>query len=55
VVLMKPDSVGLRGARDMMPGDLSGGMTRRVKAARHRHRPDDRHVRRASPASTRYR
>jgi phospholipid/cholesterol/gamma-HCH transport system ATP-binding protein len=31
---MKLDAVGLRGARDMMPGDLSGGMTRRVALAR---------------------
>ena len=34
LVLMKLDAVGLRGARDMMPGDLSGGMTRRVALAR---------------------
>jgi len=34
LVLMKLDAVGLRGARDMMPGDLSGGMMRRVALAR---------------------
>ena len=34
LVLMKLDAVGLRGARDMMPGDLSGGMSRRVALAR---------------------
>jgi phospholipid/cholesterol/gamma-HCH transport system ATP-binding protein len=34
VVLMKLEAVGLRGARDMMPNDLSGGMTRRVALAR---------------------
>ena len=34
LVLMKLDAVGLRGVRDMMPGDLSGGMTRRVALAR---------------------
>ena len=34
LVLMKLDAVGLRGARDMMPGDLSGGMTRHVALAR---------------------
>ena len=34
LVLMKLDAVGLRGARDIMPGDLSGGMTRRVALAR---------------------
>ncbi len=34
VVMMKLHAVGLRGARDMMPGDLSGGMTRRVALAR---------------------
>jgi phospholipid/cholesterol/gamma-HCH transport system ATP-binding protein len=34
LVLMKLHAVGLRGARGMMPGDLSGGMTRRVAVAR---------------------
>jgi len=34
MVLMKLHAVGLRGARDMMPVDLSGGMTRRVALAR---------------------
>src|SRR2546421_5625800 len=34
VVLMKLNAVGLRGARDMMPNDLSGGMMRRVALAR---------------------
>jgi phospholipid/cholesterol/gamma-HCH transport system ATP-binding protein len=34
LVLMKLHAVGLRGAKDMMPGDLSGGMTRRVALAR---------------------
>jgi len=34
LVTMKLHAVGLRGARDMMPGDLSGGMTRRVALAR---------------------
>src|SRR5258708_27957312 len=34
LVLMKLQAVGLRGARDMMPTDLSGGMTRRVALAR---------------------
>lgn len=34
LALMKLDAVGLRGTRDMMPGDLSGGMTRRVALAR---------------------
>jgi phospholipid/cholesterol/gamma-HCH transport system ATP-binding protein len=34
MVLMKLHAVGLRGARDMMPNDLSGGMMRRVALAR---------------------
>jgi len=34
LVLMKLHAVGLRGARAMMPNDLSGGMTRRVALAR---------------------
>ncbi|MDD2810864.1 ABC transporter ATP-binding protein [Rhodoferax sp.] len=34
VVLMKLNAVGLRGARGLMPSDLSGGMARRVALAR---------------------
>ena len=34
VVLMKLETVGLRGARDLMPWELSGGMARRVALAR---------------------
>lgn len=34
VVLMQLEAVGLRGARDLMPSELSGGMTRRVALAR---------------------
>jgi phospholipid/cholesterol/gamma-HCH transport system ATP-binding protein len=34
LVLMKLQAVGLRGAADMMPGELSGGMARRVALAR---------------------
>ena len=34
LVLMKLHAVGLRGARDLMTGELSGGMSRRVALAR---------------------
>lgn len=34
VVLMKLDAVGLRGAKDLMPSEISGGMARRVALAR---------------------
>ncbi len=34
LVLMKLQAVGLRGARDLMPQELSGGMARRVALAR---------------------
>ncbi|MBV1906761.1 MAG: ATP-binding cassette domain-containing protein [Pseudomonadales bacterium] len=34
LVLMKLNSVGLRGARDLMPSQLSGGMARRIALAR---------------------
>jgi phospholipid/cholesterol/gamma-HCH transport system ATP-binding protein len=34
IVLMKLDAVGLRGARQLMPSEVSGGMARRVALAR---------------------
>ena len=34
LVLMKLNAVGLRGARDLLPAELSGGMARRVALAR---------------------
>lgn len=34
IVLMKLEAVGLRGARDLMPSELSGGMQRRAALAR---------------------
>jgi len=34
VVLMKLETVGLRGARELMPAELSGGMARRAALAR---------------------
>jgi phospholipid/cholesterol/gamma-HCH transport system ATP-binding protein len=34
LVLMKLEAVGLRGAKDLMPAELSGGMARRIALAR---------------------
>lgn len=34
IVLMKLEAVGLRGAKDLQPSELSGGMARRVALAR---------------------
>ncbi|MET0046205.1 MAG: ABC transporter ATP-binding protein [Sedimenticola sp.] len=34
IVLLKLEAVGLRGARELMPSELSGGMARRVALAR---------------------
>jgi phospholipid/cholesterol/gamma-HCH transport system ATP-binding protein len=34
IVLMKLNAVGLRGARDLRPSEISGGMARRVALAR---------------------
>ncbi len=34
IVLMKLNAVGLRGSRDLMPSEISGGMARRVALAR---------------------
>lgn len=34
LVLMKLNAVGLRGARDLLPSEISGGMSRRVALAR---------------------
>lgn len=34
IVLLKLNAVGLRGARDLMPSEISGGMARRVALAR---------------------
>ena len=34
IVLMKLDAVGLRGARELRPSEISGGMSRRVALAR---------------------
>jgi phospholipid/cholesterol/gamma-HCH transport system ATP-binding protein len=34
IVLMKLDAVGLRGARNLLPSEVSGGMARRVALAR---------------------
>ncbi|MDU0809816.1 MAG: ABC transporter ATP-binding protein [Burkholderia sp.] len=34
LVLMKLNAVGLRGARDLMPSEISGGMARRIALAR---------------------
>jgi phospholipid/cholesterol/gamma-HCH transport system ATP-binding protein len=47
LVLMKLEAVGLRGAHNLMPGELSGGMARRVAGPGAGPRSDAGHVRRA--------
>lgn len=46
IVLLKLQAVGLRGAIELMPDELSGGMKRRVALARAIARSADSHVRR---------
>jgi phospholipid/cholesterol/gamma-HCH transport system ATP-binding protein len=56
IVLMKLNAVGLRGARDLMPSEVSGGMARRVALARAiALDPDWSCTTSRSPASTRFR
>ena len=45
LVLMKLHAVGLRGAHDLMPSELSGGMAARGAGPRHRSGSDADHVR----------